>query len=42
MQRFCQLIVVFLALLGLMGVEARRTVGIFRADTFRLAETEDL
>jgi hypothetical protein len=30
MQRFCQLIVVFLALLELMGAEARRTVGILR------------
>ncbi|ETM52822.1 hypothetical protein L914_03605 [Phytophthora nicotianae] len=42
MNQFNQIIAVFLVVLGLIGVEARRNVGIFRADTFRLAETESL
>ncbi|KAG7376561.1 Cellular repressor of E1A-stimulated proteins 1 [Phytophthora pseudosyringae] len=46
MTHLCQITAVFLVVLGVIGpnygAEARRNVGIFRPDTLRLAETENL
>ncbi|KAF4030026.1 Pyridoxamine 5'-phosphate oxidase [Phytophthora infestans] len=42
MKQSCLVIAVLLGVLGFINVEARRNIVIFRADTFRLAETANL
>ncbi|KAL3658438.1 hypothetical protein V7S43_016571 [Phytophthora oleae] len=42
MTQLCHLTAVLLVVLACVGVESRKNAGIFRADTFRLAETESL